>query len=187
MTEHRVGTQQDWQAARGELLAEEKELTRRNDELARKRRELPWGAGRGGIQIAAARYADERAVARSNRSMSSLSVRSSLPYSAQAIDLVDDICADRLPDHLTQAVRQDRAEQRAALAERERIVSAARERLEAAVARAADLSAAEREQAIEDVEVVHGRYSVEGHKLRKQLEPTVAPTANDDDSAAHAA
>lgn len=42
MTEHRVGTQQDWQAARGELLAEEKELTRRNDELARKRRELPW-------------------------------------------------------------------------------------------------------------------------------------------------
>ena len=42
MTEHRVGTQEEWQAARDELLAEEKELTRRNDELARKRRDLPW-------------------------------------------------------------------------------------------------------------------------------------------------
>ena len=42
MTEHRIGTQEEWQAARDELLAEEKELTRRNDELARKRRELPW-------------------------------------------------------------------------------------------------------------------------------------------------
>src|SRR5437588_11379126 len=42
MTEHRIGTREEWQAARDELLAEEKELTRRNDELARKRRELPW-------------------------------------------------------------------------------------------------------------------------------------------------
>ena len=42
MTEHQVGTQEEWQAARDELLAEEKELTRRGDELARKRRELPW-------------------------------------------------------------------------------------------------------------------------------------------------
>ncbi len=39
---HKVGTQEEWQAARDELLAEEKELTRRNDELAQKRRELPW-------------------------------------------------------------------------------------------------------------------------------------------------
>jgi predicted dithiol-disulfide oxidoreductase (DUF899 family) len=42
MTEHRIGTQEDWQAERDPLLREEKELTRRNDELARKRRELPW-------------------------------------------------------------------------------------------------------------------------------------------------
>src|SRR6478672_7694527 len=44
MTNHRVGTQEQWQAAREELLAEEKQLTRRSDELARKRRELPWVA-----------------------------------------------------------------------------------------------------------------------------------------------
>ena len=42
MTEHRIGTQEEWQAARDELLAKEKKLTRRNDELAQQRRELPW-------------------------------------------------------------------------------------------------------------------------------------------------
>ncbi len=44
MTEHEIGTQEQWQAAREDLLREEKELTRRSDELARKRRELPWVA-----------------------------------------------------------------------------------------------------------------------------------------------
>ncbi len=34
MPEHKVGTQQEFDAARQELLAEEKELTRRSDELA---------------------------------------------------------------------------------------------------------------------------------------------------------
>jgi predicted dithiol-disulfide oxidoreductase (DUF899 family) len=42
MPAQRIGTQQAWQAKRDELLKEEKELTRRGDELARKRRELPW-------------------------------------------------------------------------------------------------------------------------------------------------
>ena len=42
MTEHRIGTQEEWQAERDALLKEEKELTRRGDELAAKRRELPW-------------------------------------------------------------------------------------------------------------------------------------------------
>jgi predicted dithiol-disulfide oxidoreductase (DUF899 family) len=42
MTEHKVGTREEWLAARKELLAREKEHTRRGDELARGRRELPW-------------------------------------------------------------------------------------------------------------------------------------------------
>lgn len=42
MPEHRVGTREEWLAARLELLEAEKELTRRGDELARRRRELPW-------------------------------------------------------------------------------------------------------------------------------------------------
>jgi predicted dithiol-disulfide oxidoreductase (DUF899 family) len=44
MTERRVGTRDEWLAARIELLEREKELTRRSDELARRRRELPWVA-----------------------------------------------------------------------------------------------------------------------------------------------
>jgi predicted dithiol-disulfide oxidoreductase (DUF899 family) len=42
MTGHRIGTQDEWRAERDALLAEEKELTRRGDELASRRRELPW-------------------------------------------------------------------------------------------------------------------------------------------------
>ncbi len=42
MTKHRIGTQEEWQAERDALLKEEKDLTRRGDELARRRRELPW-------------------------------------------------------------------------------------------------------------------------------------------------
>src|SRR5262245_28614957 len=44
MTDHRLGTREEWLAARRELLAAEKEHTRRADELARQRRELPWVA-----------------------------------------------------------------------------------------------------------------------------------------------
>jgi predicted dithiol-disulfide oxidoreductase (DUF899 family) len=42
MPEHRIGTQEEWQAERDELLAKEKEITRLNDELAERRRQLPW-------------------------------------------------------------------------------------------------------------------------------------------------
>src|SRR3954452_4584779 len=37
-----TGTREQWLAARLELLEAEKEHTRRGDELARRRRELPW-------------------------------------------------------------------------------------------------------------------------------------------------
>ena len=39
---HIKGTRAEWRAARVELLAAEKEHTRRGDELARRRQELPW-------------------------------------------------------------------------------------------------------------------------------------------------
>ena len=42
MTNHKTGTHQEWLAARLDLLKAEKELTRRSDELARSRQELPW-------------------------------------------------------------------------------------------------------------------------------------------------
>ena len=42
MTGHKTGTREEWLAARNELLAREKELTRRGDQLAEERRQLPW-------------------------------------------------------------------------------------------------------------------------------------------------
>jgi predicted dithiol-disulfide oxidoreductase (DUF899 family) len=42
MTNDKVGTREEWLAARLELLKAEKELTRRSDEVARRRHELPW-------------------------------------------------------------------------------------------------------------------------------------------------
>jgi predicted dithiol-disulfide oxidoreductase (DUF899 family) len=42
MTTHITGTREEWLAARLPLLEAEKELTRRGDELARRRQELPW-------------------------------------------------------------------------------------------------------------------------------------------------
>jgi predicted dithiol-disulfide oxidoreductase (DUF899 family) len=42
MSEHRIGTREEWEADRDELLAREKELTRLNDALAERRRQLPW-------------------------------------------------------------------------------------------------------------------------------------------------
>ncbi|HEV7733683.1 MAG TPA: DUF899 domain-containing protein [Candidatus Binatia bacterium] len=42
MTKHMTGTRKEWLAARLELLEAEKALTRRSDEVARQRQELPW-------------------------------------------------------------------------------------------------------------------------------------------------
>jgi predicted dithiol-disulfide oxidoreductase (DUF899 family) len=42
MAKHRTGTRKEWLAARLDLLEAEKDLTRRSDEVARRRQELPW-------------------------------------------------------------------------------------------------------------------------------------------------
>ncbi len=42
MPRHATGSREEWLAARTALLKDEKELTRRSDELARRRQELPW-------------------------------------------------------------------------------------------------------------------------------------------------
>jgi predicted dithiol-disulfide oxidoreductase (DUF899 family) len=42
MSNHKTGTRKEWLSARLKLLKAEKELTRRSDELAQARQELPW-------------------------------------------------------------------------------------------------------------------------------------------------
>jgi predicted dithiol-disulfide oxidoreductase (DUF899 family) len=42
MTQHKVGTREEWLAARAELLERENEYAERSEELARQRQALPW-------------------------------------------------------------------------------------------------------------------------------------------------
>jgi len=42
MSEHTIGTREEWQAARDELAKLEAEQATRNEEVRAKRRELPW-------------------------------------------------------------------------------------------------------------------------------------------------
>src|SRR6202011_2301601 len=45
MPEHKVGSREEWQAARDALAKLEAEQAERNEEIKRKRRELPWVPG----------------------------------------------------------------------------------------------------------------------------------------------
>ncbi|HLI21979.1 MAG TPA: DUF899 family protein [Stellaceae bacterium] len=51
MAQHNIGSREEWLAARLELLAAEKELTRRSDALARQRQQLPWVPRHAGIHL----------------------------------------------------------------------------------------------------------------------------------------
>src|SRR5919106_371445 len=42
MPKHKVGTQEEWAAARKELLEREQELGNLDEEVAKQRQELPW-------------------------------------------------------------------------------------------------------------------------------------------------
>jgi predicted dithiol-disulfide oxidoreductase (DUF899 family) len=42
MANHKIGTREEWQAARGELAKLESEYAERNEEIKKKRLELPW-------------------------------------------------------------------------------------------------------------------------------------------------
>ena len=42
MPEHKIGTRQEWQAARDELAKLEAEHAAKNEEIRKKRLELPW-------------------------------------------------------------------------------------------------------------------------------------------------
>src|SRR5438309_11088854 len=42
MQEHRIGTREEWQVARNELAKLEAEQAKRNEEITKARRDLPW-------------------------------------------------------------------------------------------------------------------------------------------------
>ena len=114
-------------------------------------------AGRCFALIAMAHYASEEAVAQSSRSFYTLSVRGpdwsgtakGLPWGDEVLDLVDEIAAERLPDHLTAIVRGRRREQRE---ERERRAHEKQQREQATdelIASLPGMAPAERQAAVD--------------------------------------
>jgi ParB/RepB/Spo0J family partition protein len=127
-------------------------------------------AGRAIALIAMARYADERAVAKSQASFYSIDIYGpGLPWSSEVIDLIDEICADRLPEHLTREKREQRAEQREAEVERTR-QEAEREQLVAdAVERVDGLEPEARVDLLTEVEEKLGGFSHAAWPLRQRI------------------
>ena len=73
-------------------------------------------AGRQIALLAMARYADEGAVAQSARAFYELAPGPDLPWSSEAIDLLDALVAEKLPEYVLERGREQREEQAAARA-----------------------------------------------------------------------
>lgn len=126
-------------------------------------------AGRVFSLIVMARYADERAVADSSSAGYELRDPDARPWGDEVLDLIDEICSTRLPQHLTEQAIAERREhhEREARAQRER--DEARERLDGIEDRLADLSDDERAAALRDAEVVYGPYGEGVWHLRQKI------------------
>jgi len=122
-------------------------------------------AGRLLALMTMARYADEQAVANSNRSFYSLRPGSSLPWNEDVLGLIDDLAAERLPEHLTADVRGREAEQRAEREEQRRREAELAQRVE----RVEELSSAERQQLVADAEEIDP-YSPATFALRRHVQ-----------------
>ena len=157
------------------------------DEAATKAREfLSHGktpaeiAGRLFCLVAMARYANEQdAVANSNRSFYELRVGAGLPYSGEVIDLIDKVCAERLPDLLTKHVRDTRTKARKEEQRRERERQQALRRLDGVEERLGQMSPEEREQVLADAETAHGPYSTERWRLADLIREADNPDHTD--------
>jgi ParB/RepB/Spo0J family partition protein len=128
-------------------------------------------AGRAIALIAMARYADERAVARSQASFYSIDVygSSGLPWSSEFVDLIDEICADRLPEHLTREQREQRAKEREAEAERARQTAERAQLLADALKRVDGLQPDARAELLSEVEDRLGDFSHAAWPLRQRI------------------
>ena len=136
-------------------------------------------AGRLLALVAMARYADERAVAQSGRSFYHLPVPAGLPWQGDIVDLIDELAAERLPDHLTKELREQRARERAEEERLNREREEARRRLEAREKRLDELSVEELEQVLADTKLVHGDYSVEAFHARERVSKARAEQETD--------
>jgi ParB/RepB/Spo0J family partition protein len=130
-------------------------------------------AGRLLALVAMARHADEVAVAQSARSYYQLPVPGGLPWAGEIVDLIDELAAERLPEHLTAAKRAERAKQREEKAEREQLRRSIAER----IANGDKLDAEERSQLREEIAQAYRPYSPEARELYQQLDDLDAAAA----------
>ena len=138
-------------------------------------------AGRALALIAMARYADERAVAKSQASFYSIAVYGSgLPWSAEVVDLIDEICADRLPEHLTRELRERRVEEREAEAERARQEAEREQVIADALERVGGLEPDAPAQLLAEVEEKLGEFSYAAWPLRQRIGELAQQDAGDD-------
>ena len=123
-------------------------------------------AGRLFCLVAMARYANESdAVANSKRSFYELSAASGLPFSHEVVDLIDGICADRLPSHLTKQVRDARVQARKDEQRRERERAHALKRLDGIEERLPGMTPDERKGVLADADIAFGEYSTERWRI----------------------
>ena len=147
-------------------------------------------AGRLLALVVMAHLADENAVAQSRRSFYSLSFGSyagaTLPWSREVLSLIEEIALERLPGHLTERLRELRAEREQRQAEeaaaeqaRAGAIAELREQLPA-------MPAAQRHGAVRELEALHG-WSSDSSALYteirglEQAEAEAALAADEDD------
>jgi ParB/RepB/Spo0J family partition protein len=139
--------------------------------------------GRQLALVAMAVYADQRAVAVSNRSWHD--VKGSGPWAAQVGELLDELVSDRLPTPavaLLEAVLADREQQREQALAESRVREAAIARLEGVEQRIAELGAEDLARVREDLELAWAGWDPRQSELRQLVhgrEEALAAQASD--------
>jgi ParB/RepB/Spo0J family partition protein len=126
-------------------------------------------AGRTIALLAMAIYADENAVASSNRAFHQVTIEHSMPWADDVMQLIDELAGEKLPAALLEAVlaprRERHAERRAALAAQAR----ARERVAQLEPRVDELDAAQLAELKQAGRVAHGEYTIPAYALRDKI------------------
>jgi hypothetical protein len=151
-------------------------------------------AGRCLALVVMALYADEDAVANSNRSFHEVSVGAGwqgdkgLPWADEVVELIDEVAIERLPEHLTEqraktlAERgEDREERQAERERKDRERAEARARVDAL---GDDLSALGRDelmQAVADARAAYGTWSKEATDLEARVTDILKGRQADDE------
>ncbi|MDQ3647531.1 MAG: hypothetical protein M3433_02905, partial [Actinomycetota bacterium] len=138
-------------------------------------------AGRLVAMAVMARYADENAVAQSGRSWSQLDGGHALPWFDDTVLLLDEIAAERLPEHLLEPGR----EQRQAEAQRRQEAIARREWLAEQLANLDAIDADGRAGVLAEAKQRFGDYATEVWQLRDRIDALDAadqPAEDDADS-----